>query len=93
MTEVAAWGGREGAESRAPGNLGDVGTIQHVGASLASQSLRVQVIPLFDVLLVRGCGAIVFYYYFYPRAKTRCLCGPALTMTTLSPSRSSGLRR
>ena len=37
-----------------------------------------------------GCGAIISYYYFYLRAKTRCLCGPAFTMATLSPSRSSG---
>ena len=77
---------------RASGILGDVGTIQRVGATLSGQSLPIGEFPLFRGVWVRERGTAVLYYYFYPRAKTRCLCGPAFKIAIFPPSRSSGFK-
>jgi len=62
------------------------------GRNVVCSALRVGEFRLFRALSVRECGTGVFYYYFYPRAKTRCLCGPAFKIATFSPSRSSGFK-
>ena len=92
MTETTACGNQiHELSPRASGMFGDVGTIQHVGATLSAQVLRIGEFPLFRGRLVRERGTAVLYY-FYATAKTRCLCGPAFKIATFSPSRSSGFK-